>query len=217
MTLDPDPLVPLDYDRVWADGYSAGWQDAPEVRRPGERFRPLRLVIVLATGIVIGILLAPAVRAAAPRSAPEPVVPASIQESTGARRPAAARYATEEARPSAPPMPVAAVSGQQPPSARARAASMAGIASWYRDPTPPRTTLYAAVPGWHFGDRPYVVRVSAGRRSVLVLVQDCLCGRIDRLIDLSATAFARLAPLSRGVLRVTVQRLREPRPPATDR
>ncbi len=95
-------------------------------------------------------------------------------------------------------------------------APLTGIASWF-DNGP---GLYAAVPGWRWGDTPYRVRVCANPTPisrglalacVVVTVSDCLCGRSDRLIDLSAMAFSRLAPLSagllRGLIRVTVRRL----------
>ena len=56
------------------------------------------------------------------------------------------------------------------------------------------------------------------RSSLIVTLSDwCLCSRGRRLIDLSDDAFAQLAPLSVGVLRVTVSRVNVPEPPATDR
>lgn len=61
------------------------------------------------------------------------------------------------------------------------------------------------------------VRVSAGGRSVVVAIVDwCQCyrgERRERVIDLSDGAFARLAPPSVGLVRVTVSRIV---PPATD-
>jgi hypothetical protein len=78
-----------------------------------------------------------------------------------------------------------------------------GVATWYDD----GPGLYGAVPGWRFGDLPYRVQVCAGGRCVTVRVRDyCACGD-HRIIDLSPEAFAQLAPLSRGVVAVRVQRL----------
>ena len=47
--------------------------------------------------------------------------------------------------------------------------------------------------------------VSYGGRSVRVRIVDCLCSRMGG-IDLYASAFRRLAPLSVGVLRVQIRR-----------
>ena len=92
-------------------------------------------------------------------------------------------------------------------------AASSGIASWHDD----GPGLYAAVPGWHFGDQPYRLVVSAGSSSVVVEVRDaCGCPR-GRLIDLSPAAFARLAPLSAGLVRVTITRSPTVTPPPTDR
>jgi rare lipoprotein A (peptidoglycan hydrolase) len=45
---------------------------------------------------------------------------------------------------------------------------------------------------------------SGGRSVVVTLVDVCRC-RGERIIDLYADAFRRLAPLSRGVIEVTVR------------
>jgi hypothetical protein len=75
-----------------------------------------------------------------------------------------------------------------------------GLASWYFD----GAGLYAAVPGWQWGDTPYKLRVCHERKCVTVTVRDaCRCPG-SRLIDLSRDAFRRLAPLSAGVIVVTV-------------
>ena len=80
-----------------------------------------------------------------------------------------------------------------------------GRASWYAD----GAGLYAAVNSYRWGDPRYSVRVCAGTRCVIVTVRDfCQChtgAPGEKLIDLSPEAFARLAPLSRGVVRVTVE------------
>lgn len=92
-----------------------------------------------------------------------------------------------------------------------------GRATWYA--TPGLTAAagpalrHALGRGW----RGSWVRVTSGRRSVVVKLTDwCACFRGDRrerLIDLSDGAFSRLAPLSAGIVRVTVVPLT---PPATD-
>jgi rare lipoprotein A (peptidoglycan hydrolase) len=49
------------------------------------------------------------------------------------------------------------------------------------------------------------VRVTANGHTITVLLNDwCACPH--RLIDLSASSFARLAPLSRGLVNVSVTR-----------
>ena len=51
------------------------------------------------------------------------------------------------------------------------------------------------------------LRVTSGRRSVVVTVRDvCACAG-SRLIDLTSGAFSQLAPLSRGVIPVSIERL----------
>jgi rare lipoprotein A (peptidoglycan hydrolase) len=84
-----------------------------------------------------------------------------------------------------------------------------GVASWYAA----HGAIAAAGPvlrhalGAHW--RGSVVRVCAGDRCVTVTVSDwCQCYRgedRERMIDLSDDTFARLAPLSRGVLDVVVR------------
>ena len=81
-----------------------------------------------------------------------------------------------------------------------------GVATWYDD----GPGLYAAAgPALRHGDwRGSRVRVCAGERCITVRLSDwCACGpRGGRttVLDLSADAFRRLAPLSRGVIRVRV-------------
>ena len=85
-------------------------------------------------------------------------------------------------------------------------ATQSGLATWYDD----GPGLYAAAgPDLRHGDwRGSFVTVTSGSRSVTVQLTDwCACG--DRngrptLLDLSASAFRRLAPLSRGVIAVEV-------------
>lgn len=94
------------------------------------------------------------------------------------------------------------------PSRTVPVAALAGRASWYRTPG-----LTAAAgpqvrrrlgPGW----RGAVVLVRGNGHAVRVTLTDwCQCYRGqpgERLLDLSATAFARLAPLRRGLVRVAI-------------
>ena len=94
------------------------------------------------------------------------------------------------------------------------ALALIGSATWYG--TGPGAGHAAAGPelrralgpGW----RGTTVQVCAGRCVTVVLDDWCAC-KGDRIVDLSDEDFARLAPLSAGVLRVTVSALT---PPATD-
>lgn len=64
-----------------------------------------------------------------------------------------------------------------------------------------------------------LVQVNSGGRSVVVRLSDwCACRHGRRLIDLSDDAFSQLAPLSRGVIDVSITRVvhRVPDPPPTD-
>ncbi len=65
--------------------------------------------------------------------------------------------------------------------------------------------MYAAVPGFKWGDMPYRANVCYNGKCVTVVVRDCLCSRKGEYIDLSPAAFIALGnKLSRGVLWVTV-------------
>ena len=85
-----------------------------------------------------------------------------------------------------------------------------GIASWYAY-VPGHAAAGPELrrmlgPSW----RGTTVRVCAGGRCVRVVLSDwCQCWkgtRSERLIDLDSRAFARLAPLPRGLVRVEVTR-----------
>jgi hypothetical protein len=83
-------------------------------------------------------------------------------------------------------------------------ALQAGWATWYDD----GPGLYGAIPG--FDGRRYTAQVcTLDGDCVLVTIRDsCACGvrrSVPTIIDLSPAAFAALAPLSRGVIRVTVE------------
>jgi rare lipoprotein A (peptidoglycan hydrolase) len=98
--------------------------------------------------------------------------------------------------------PVASVGApSSSPDVELGTAIESGVASWYDD----GPNLYAAVPDWSFGDEPYQVRVCRSGRCVTVTVRDhCGCPG-NRIIDLSPEAFARLAPLSVGLVVGTVE------------
>lgn len=80
--------------------------------------------------------------------------------------------------------------------------------------------MYAAVPRWRWGDKPFRLRVCRKddpTRCVIVVARDS-CGQCRKditkpwtsrslAIDLSPTAFSLLAPLGRGVLAVTITEL----------
>ncbi len=83
--------------------------------------------------------------------------------------------------------------------------------------------MYAAVPRWRWGDKPFRLRVCRQddpTRCVIVVARDS-CGRCREdikkpwtsrslAIDLSPAAFSRLAPLGRGVLSVTISEVNYP-------
>lgn len=172
----------------------------------------------------------------APRSGPETttdaaVPPVAAQAQTGAPlgtsrpspRPSAALDAVDAGAGDEDRSP--ASGAPQPPASSppdTATATIRGRASWYA-----ANGDVASVPGWRYGDTPYwavVDRVADGRvYSVTVLVVgfcQCLVGTdSERVIDLSDGAFRQLAPLSVGLIRVTVEIAEQgPRvtPPATD-
>jgi Lytic transglycolase len=197
---DTDPLRADDEDRaaheiaLWEEGYAVG--------------REIRRIKLLLFGLVIAFAAFGAARA----TAGEPEAPRAGQlveaaaNAGGAEPTPVGRVGASLASPAADltPSPAGEISAIE-----------AGDATWYDD----GPGLYAAVPSWRFGDRPYDVRVclqSDHRTCVDVEVRDfCGCPG-DRIIDLSPRAFARLAPLWAGVVPVTVEDLgSRPTLPAT--
>jgi hypothetical protein len=92
-----------------------------------------------------------------------------------------------------------------------------GWASWYRDPH--KTGDYAAAPWYRWGDTPVRVRVCATTCTTAVVSDFCACGPRHgepTVIDLAPSVFGRLAPLSQGVVRVTVTGGPAPTLPPTD-
>ena len=112
------------------------------------------------------------------------------------------------------PAPVHPVVHQEPKAvvshAKPAGRGTHGTATWYCGSRCTRGYpggLYAAAGSeLRVGDwrgRRVTVTASNGRSVVVTLVDWCAC-KGERIIDLYGDAFARLAPLSRGVLRVTV-------------
>jgi hypothetical protein len=98
-------------------------------------------------------------------------------------------------------------------SARTAAGTITGIATWFRSPqgvSAAGPALRSALgPGW----RGTSVQVCHDERCVVTVLGDFM--RADRLVDLDAPLFARLAPLSVGVLAVTLTVIPEPPPTST--
>jgi rare lipoprotein A (peptidoglycan hydrolase) len=100
------------------------------------------------------------------------------------------------------------------PPRSSKGSSISGQASWYcragisicHHSYPPGSMVAAAGPGLRIGKwRGRTVTVTSGGRSIRVkLVDWCQCGNGVHLIDLYSAAFQKLAPLSSGVVRVTV-------------
>jgi hypothetical protein len=193
---DPDPLAPAEYRDAYLEGWFDGYSDAPREPWLTPRGRGHAFLIGLAIGLLVAFLLASRV-SAAPRGAH--AIPA------GAAVPAEETVEPDLGLRGAPPTFPPAVGAPMP---------VYGVASWYATDG----LVAAAGPRLRTGAwRDSVVTVSAGGRSVAVrLVDWCACPQ--RLIDLSDDAFARLAPLSRGLAHVTVISAGPiPTPPATDR
>jgi hypothetical protein len=113
-------------------------------------------------------------------------------------------------------MVLAADSRTPAPRQSATAATVRGRASWYGVDG----DVAAAGPALRHGHwRGSLVSVCADRCVTVRLVDFCQClrgERSERVIDLSPSAFARLSPLSAGLIRVTVSAVHV-LPPPTDR
>ena len=98
---------------------------------------------------------------------------------------------------------------ETPPPATPRGHTVVGVATYFKSPSGVSAAgpaLRAALgPGW----RGQSVRVCAGVRCVVTVLGDwCACGPRPggpTVIDLDDNVFAMLAPLSRGVIAVTVR------------
>lgn len=173
----------------------------------------------LTAATVILAFLAVSTATASPRSAAQPVtgfvrlLPASSMDGAGSFSPSTNRTGP-------------ASTGASPdPTSSGESSAIRGLATWCA-PTPTRCQSWGgsaklgAVPTFRYGDKPYLVDVCnrAGACVTVKVVSYCGCPG-DRVIDLSPSAFVRLAPLSRGVIPVTVLdsgRFPAPTLPATD-
>ncbi len=127
--------------------------------------------------------------------------PATLRHDGGAPLPAAASVSE----------PLIGYGSGQPaqttpaPSGEIGTALVGGVATWFDAPG-----LQAAVPWWRPGQDPVPLRVCTdGSRCTLVTATGfCACGHRNgrmTVADLSRKAFARLAPLSQGVVEVTIE------------
>lgn len=107
--------------------------------------------------------------------------------------------------------PAAVQSGGVPqPISEIGTALVGGVVTWF-----PASGFQAAVPWWRFGQDRVSARVCSDKACVVVVVTGfCACGDRVRptIADLSPAAFRKLAPLSRGVVRATMEWPIEPLP-----
>lgn len=105
-----------------------------------------------------------------------------------------------------PGIKMAGSASSAPKRLRTATASISGQATWYawrpgQAAAGPRLRE-ALGPGW----RGRTVRVCSASRCITVALTDwCACDPPSRLVDLDARSFAVIAPLSDGVIRVTVE------------
>lgn len=160
-------------------------------------------VLIIAVIILITVLFPPPARSVAPYV----YTPVPSIAFTPIPEPVRSRIAPEPASPS--PQPVVPTRPTPGPAGTGRApvagSALSGIATWYAwrpGQAAAGPALRAALgPGW----RGRSVLVTAGARSVRVVLTDwCACPG-GRVIDLDSRSFAVLAPLSVGVLRVEVR------------
>lgn len=173
-----------------------------------KRDNGIRFVLLIGIAIVVALIIARQADAA-PRTAP-----ISFSGTTwtqlGAPLPRTSGAPSSPAVGSDPALTNARESA--PATFETDSTVLKGDASWCA-PTPTRcqswggTAKLGAVPTFRYGDTPY--RVSVCNRSgdcvTVRVVSFCGCG--ERVIDLSPYAFRQLAPLSRGVIPVTVTRV----------
>ena len=167
--------------------------------------RRLAFVLGLVAGLLLGAVLAPRAASVQPHAIlplnewqPIPSPAASADPS-----PTPTMTPGPSARFVAPSVPAIASKPASPPAHR-----IAGTATWYAA----RSGAGAAGPelrAW-LGSRwrGMTVRVCSGGRCVTETLSDWgACPSGHRLIDLPAIDYAQLAPLSRGVVSITVSRL----------
>jgi hypothetical protein len=197
-----DPIIP---SAEYVEAYDAGWQDR-------SHFEHHRLVLGFLLGFVVALILT------------------ALATSRAEADPSVARPVTPTVRvmgPSDPPLlgaPLSATGGApRPPAVGAGTVSapavISGPATWYDAPTARDAAAGPALRkalgrSW----RDTTVEVCAGSRCIEVVLSDfCRCPA-GHLIDLDDVAFSRLAPLSVGIIRVTitVAGAHRPTPPPTD-
>ena len=195
--------------------YVTTWDREPETSwLSGCAFLVAVAVISFIVGLIAGMNAAP--RPTPATAPPSASTSADRQSPTGmVLTPTAVEASQASASPESTPTPLASVRRSPAPTAKptpkpVQRTLWKGLAS-YCAPTPKYcrgwggTARLAAVPSFHYGDTPYYVTVrSATGRVVVKVVSYCACG--NKVIDLSPYAFQKLAPLSRGVVPVTVTR-----------
>ena len=184
-----------------------------------------RLAACLIVGAVLAVVLWSVYRAT-PRSAALPSFPVTVAWPTGAPQAVVSAKSHLHWRPTVGELP----GGSARPGSGAplpeTATILSGLATWYCATSSACTRGYGPrdlVAAIDRKDTPYRkgdrVRVRSGGKSVVVRIVDVCACRGRRVIDLTSGAFSRLAPLSRGVIPVTLEGLgEEPLPtlPATD-
>lgn len=174
-----------------------------------------QFVALTAVATAVAVSVATLDVAEAPSSAPESTSSPTPDATTEPVLPSATLPATSTPVQSEPPLasigsdPLPTLAPTRIPARTTEPGSggsaLRGRASWYDD----GPGLYgAAGPGLRKGQ---LVRVCAAARCVRLRLTDvCQCYRHtarQRIIDLSPAAFSRLAPLSRGIIYVTVTKL----------
>lgn len=209
---DPPDPDPIDMDDPRIPDHTSGW----EFQRARQPRRALGSCLIRL--LLVAFMLAALALATAPRSAA--VIPSP--GFSGYREADQPQTSAPLGGGSASGLPPAAAPVPLPSGDLLGSARYSAVARWC---APTKTKCHGwggqaklgALNTFRFGDKPYTLRVWRGRRHVDVrIVSFCACAnRADR-IDLSPSAFARLAPLSRGVLRVEIEDLRGIKLPPTD-
>jgi hypothetical protein len=199
LRLDPDPLY------VEPEPVHLVDPDAGE-RRAGAT------VPLLVLGVVL-VLIAIAWAIAAPREAADPTTEAT-RDVSGLRDGASGPPLLGAPPATSDGGTTTALGGAPALEGGIGSVLIGGKATWCA-PTPTHCqswggdALLGAMPSFDFGDEPFVATVCHDGSCVdVTVVSYCACGDrngVPTVIDLSPTAFTRLAPLSRGVIDVTVE------------
>lgn len=189
----------------------------PEAREPGGHIRPVPDGTRGEARHFVDDIAASRPAANPDLPSPSGRLTTPVPSSSGPRRTEAPTPPTADAPARGPGV----AGGASPPSATGTrpapaeaprtAASLRGTATWFRSPAGVSAAGPALRAALGSGWRGTSVRVCTATACVVTVLGDWM--RADRLIDLDAPLFARLAPLSVGVLRVTVTAL--PQPPMT--